>query len=85
MSGESARLKQRGRAVGGGYRASDVAEIGAGTLPHPTFRFCFEQNLSYLHEYARAIAMRRPGPRTGSPVPMLPTTYAYTRGESDRA
>ena len=33
-----------------------VAEIGAGTLPHATFRFYFEQNLGYLREYARAIA-----------------------------
>jgi hypothetical protein len=33
-----------------------VAEIGAGSLPHATFRFYFEQNLGYLREYARAIA-----------------------------
>jgi thiaminase/transcriptional activator TenA len=89
-----------------------VAEIGAGTLPHPTFRFYFEQNLLYLGEYARAIAfaaagtadrgalsvlarflgqivdveipaneafLSRLGGSPGGPVPMLPTTYAYTR------
>jgi thiaminase/transcriptional activator TenA len=42
-----------------------VAEIGEGTLPHETFRFYFEQNLQYLQEYARAIALaagRAPGP-----------------------
>jgi thiaminase (transcriptional activator TenA) len=34
-----------------------VAEIGAGTLPHPVFRFYFEQNVRYLEDYARAIAL----------------------------
>jgi len=34
-----------------------VAAIGAGTLPHATFRFYFEQNLQYLHSYVRAIAL----------------------------
>jgi thiaminase/transcriptional activator TenA len=38
-----------------------VAQIGAGTLPHATFRFYFEQNLPYLHEYARAIAFAAAG------------------------
>jgi thiaminase/transcriptional activator TenA len=38
-----------------------VAEIGAGTLPHETFRFYFEQNLRYLGEYARAIAFAAAG------------------------
>lgn len=33
-----------------------VAEIAAGTLPHGRFRGYFEQNISYLEEYARAIA-----------------------------
>jgi thiaminase len=89
-----------------------VAEIGAGTLPHAMFRFYFEQNISYLREYARAIAfaaagtadrgalsvlarflvqiadveipaneafLSRLGGSPGSSVPMLPTTYAYTR------
>jgi thiaminase (transcriptional activator TenA) len=34
-----------------------VAEIGAGTLPHETFRYYFEQNVRYLEDYARAIAL----------------------------
>ena len=34
-----------------------VAGIGAGTLPHPTFRYYFEQNVLYLEDYARAIAL----------------------------
>ena len=113
MSGESARLKERGAEQWAAAIAHPmVAEIGAGTLPHATFRFYFEQNLSYLREYARAIAfaaagtadrgalsvlarflgqiadteipaneafLSRLGGSPGSPVPMLPTTYAYTR------
>ncbi len=34
-----------------------VAEIGAGVLPHATFRFYFEQNVCYLEDYARAIGL----------------------------
>ena len=34
-----------------------VAEIAAGTLPHETFRRYFEQNVRYLEDYARAIAL----------------------------
>jgi len=34
-----------------------VAQIGAGTLPHETFRFYFEQNVQYLHDYVRGIAL----------------------------
>jgi thiaminase (transcriptional activator TenA) len=34
-----------------------VKAIGAGTLPHPTFRGYFEQNVRYLEDYARAIAL----------------------------
>lgn len=34
-----------------------VRAIAAGTLPHPTFRGYFEQNVRYLEDYARAIAM----------------------------
>jgi thiaminase (transcriptional activator TenA) len=34
-----------------------VAGIGAGTLPHETFRYYFEQNVLYLEDYARAIAL----------------------------
>jgi len=57
MISESQRLKARGA---DGWAAAVahpmVAEIGAGSLPHATFRFYFEQNLGYLREYARAIA-----------------------------
>jgi thiaminase (transcriptional activator TenA) len=57
MTSESQRLKARGAAHWAAAVAHPmVAEIGAGTLPHQTFRFYFEQNLGYLHEYARAIA-----------------------------
>jgi thiaminase/transcriptional activator TenA len=34
-----------------------VAAIAAGTLPHATFRGYFEQNVRYLEDYARAIAL----------------------------
>jgi thiaminase (transcriptional activator TenA) len=34
-----------------------VTEIGAGSLPHATFRYYFEQNVLYLEDYARAIAL----------------------------
>jgi thiaminase/transcriptional activator TenA len=34
-----------------------VAGIAAGTLPHQTFRRYFEQNVRYLEDYARAIAL----------------------------
>jgi thiaminase/transcriptional activator TenA len=46
-----------------------VAEIGAGTLPHETFRFYFEQNLGYLHEYAHAIALTVAGTGPVGPDP----------------
>jgi thiaminase (transcriptional activator TenA) len=59
---ESQRLKDRGAASWAAAVAHPmVAEIGAGTLPHATFRFYFEQNLGYLHEYARAIALTLAG------------------------
>jgi thiaminase/transcriptional activator TenA len=62
MSGESSRLKERGAAQWAAAIAHPmVAEIGAGTLPHETFRFYFEQNLLYLREYARAIAFAAAG------------------------
>ena len=110
---ESQRLKDRGAASWAAAVAHPmVAEIGAGTLPHATFRFYFEQNLGYLHEYARAIALTiagapdraamsvltrflgqivdveipanesfltRLGGAPGTPAPLLPTAYAYTR------
>jgi len=34
-----------------------VRAIGAGTLPYPVFRAYFEQNVLYLQEYARSIAL----------------------------
>ena len=34
-----------------------VRQIGDGTLPHPTFRRYFEQNVPYLMDYARAIGL----------------------------
>ena len=57
MISESQRLKARGADYWAAAVAHPmVAEIGAGSLPHATFRFYFEQNLGYLREYARAIA-----------------------------
>ena len=57
MISESQRLKARGAGSWAAAVAHPmVAEIGAGSLPHATFRFYFEQNLGYLREYARAIA-----------------------------
>ncbi len=57
MISESQRLKARGADCWAAAVAHPmVAEIGAGSLPHATFRFYFEQNLGYLREYARAIA-----------------------------
>jgi thiaminase/transcriptional activator TenA len=50
------------RAAGSGAWAAAVshpmvAAIAAGTLPHATFRGYFEQNVRYLEDYARAIAL----------------------------
>jgi thiaminase/transcriptional activator TenA len=54
----SADLYQQGQAA---WQAAVnhpmVAAIGTGQLPHATFRFYFEQNVCYLEEYARAIAL----------------------------
>src|ERR1700727_602321 len=54
----SAVLRERG-AVSWAAAVSHpmVAEIGAGSLPHETFRYYFEQNVLYLEDYARAIAL----------------------------
>jgi thiaminase (transcriptional activator TenA) len=55
---ESVRLRERGAATWAAAVSHPmVAAIGSGTLPHETFRFYFEQNVQYLHEYARAIAL----------------------------
>jgi len=55
---ESARLRERGATTWAAAVAHPmVTAIGTGTLPHETFRFYFEQNLQYLHEYVRGIAL----------------------------
>jgi thiaminase len=67
VTSESQRLRERGAAAWAAAVAHPmVAEIGAGTLPHATFRFYFEQNLGYLHEYARAIALTIAGAGAGA-------------------
>ena len=65
MSSESSRLKERGASQWAAAIAHPmVAEIGAGTLPHPTFRFYFEQNLLTCVNTRGPSRSRRPGPRT---------------------
>ena len=55
---ESSRLRERGAPTWAAAVSHPmVAEIGAGTLPHATFRGYFEQNIQYLHSYVRAIAL----------------------------
>jgi thiaminase/transcriptional activator TenA len=72
VSGESSRLKERGAAEWAAAIAHPmVAEIGAGTLPHETFRFYFEQNILYLGEYARAIAFAAAGTADRGAVSVL--------------
>jgi thiaminase/transcriptional activator TenA len=56
--GLSLRLRERGKpawAAATGHPM--VIQIGAGTLPHETFRHYFEQNILYLGDYARAIGL----------------------------
>lgn len=54
----SALLRERGGATWSAAISHPmVAEIGAGSLPHETFRYYFEQNVRYLEDYARAIAL----------------------------
>jgi thiaminase (transcriptional activator TenA) len=56
--GASAVLRERGTAVWSAAVSHPmVAEIGAGSLPHETFRYYFQQNVLYLEDYARAIAL----------------------------
>jgi thiaminase/transcriptional activator TenA len=56
--GLSARLRERGAATWAAATSHPmVAEIGAGALPHETFRFYFEQNIQYLHCYVQGIAL----------------------------
>jgi thiaminase (transcriptional activator TenA) len=61
----SAALRERGAAAWSAATSHlMVAEIGAGSLPRQTFRYYFEQNVLYLEDYARAIALiiaRAPG------------------------
>jgi thiaminase/transcriptional activator TenA len=72
VSGESSRLKERGAAQWAAAIAHPmVAEIGAGTLPHETFRFYFGQNILYLGEYARAIAFAAAGTAERGAVSVL--------------
>jgi thiaminase/transcriptional activator TenA len=54
----SAVLRERGAASWAAAVSHPmVAGIGAGSLPHGTFRYYFEQNVLYLEDYARAIAL----------------------------
>jgi thiaminase/transcriptional activator TenA len=54
----SAALRAAGRdAWAAAVNHPTVRAIAAGTLPHPTFRGYFEQNVRYLEDYARAIAL----------------------------
>ena len=54
----SALLRERGAASWAAAVSHPmVTEIGAGSLPHETFRYYFEQNVLYLEDYARAIAL----------------------------
>ena len=54
----SQRLRERGAATWAAATGHPMVEaIGAGTLPHETFRFYFEQNIQYLHHYVQAIAL----------------------------
>src|SRR3984885_4959705 len=54
----SAVLRERGAASWAAAVSHPmVAEIGAGSLPHETFRYYFQQNVLYLEDYARAIAL----------------------------
>lgn len=56
--GFSARLRERGAASWAAATGHPmVRQIGAGTLPHETFRRYFEQNILYLGDYARAIGL----------------------------
>jgi thiaminase (transcriptional activator TenA) len=58
LEGISARLRERGAeswAKATGHPM--VREIGAGALPHRTFRRYFEQNILYLQAYVKSIAL----------------------------
>jgi thiaminase (transcriptional activator TenA) len=54
----SAALRAAGQAAWAAAVSHPVVRaIAAGTLPHATFRGYFEQNVRYLEDYARAIAL----------------------------
>jgi thiaminase (transcriptional activator TenA) len=54
----SAALRAAGRdAWAAAVRHPMAGAIASGTLPHETFRRYFEQNVRYLEDYARAIAL----------------------------
>jgi thiaminase (transcriptional activator TenA) len=56
--GVSQALRERGKATWmAAVSHPMVRQIGDGTLPHPTFRRYFEQNVPYLMDYARAIGL----------------------------
>lgn len=56
--GVSRALRERGKATWlAAVSHPMVRQIGDGTLPHPTFRRYFEQNVPYLMDYARAIGL----------------------------
>lgn len=51
-------LRERGRPAWAAATSHPmVRQIGAGTLPHETFRRYFEQNILYLEDYARSIGL----------------------------
>src|SRR5258708_23176348 len=51
-------LRERGKSVWTAATSHPmVRQIGDGTLPHESFRRYFEQNILYLEDYARAIAL----------------------------
>jgi thiaminase (transcriptional activator TenA) len=57
-AGVSQVLRERGKATWmAAVSHPMVRQIGDGTLPHPTFRRYFEQNVPYLIDYARAIGL----------------------------
>lgn len=57
-AGVSQVLRERGKATWmAAISHPMVRQIGDGTLPHPTFRRYFEQNVPYLMDYARAIGL----------------------------
>jgi thiaminase/transcriptional activator TenA len=57
-SSMSLGLRERGRPAWAAATSHPmVRQIGAGTLPHETFRRYFEQNILYLEDYARAIGL----------------------------